>query len=140
MGWSILGCNGVTFEGIRCYKCNFFGHHAKQCPSNIRTNATQVGFCLLQNNHQFKRTWILLDTCSTHSMSNNSNQVHNISRCADSNILVISTNGGDRWFTQKVTLNIFWIKVHFNESSLANILSLKDIAKFQRGPCNHGHC
>ena len=40
----------------------------------------------------------------------------------------MSTNGGNKNFNKKVVLKLLPILVHFEEDSLATVLSLKDVA------------
>ena len=72
--------------------------------------------------------WILLDTLSAHSVSNNSNLVTRIVRCEKDDNLTASTNGGYMTFRKKARLKILTLDVFFNENSMATIISLKDVA------------
>jgi len=74
------------------------------------------------------KTWILLDTCSMHSVSNSNFFVTNIQKCGTSDILSVVTNGGPRNFGHSAMLKILPIKVHFDPTFMATILSMKDVA------------
>ena len=74
-------------------------------------------------------TWILLDTCSTVSVFMNQSLVTKIKPIPDP--MTIITNGGSETFDKLATCNFLPIEVHFNQSSLANILSLKDVANLE---------
>ena len=45
-----------------------------------------------------------------------------------SNWLTLTTNGGFQTFKQLASLNMFPLQLHYNSSSLATILSVKDVA------------
>jgi hypothetical protein len=72
--------------------------------------------------------WILLDTCSTVSVCCNPNLVQNIKPIANNDGMTIVTNGGSQYFNETADLKLLPMKVHFKEDSLANILSLSDVA------------
>ena len=74
------------------------------------------------------KNWLLLDTCSTVSVCCNPNLVKDITSCSTSDALTIITNGGSQTFKQTATLNLLPLDVHYNPDSLANILSLSDVA------------
>jgi hypothetical protein len=87
-----------------------------------------VGVQLSQNTNinVISPSWILLDTCSTASVSNNWSLVGNIRACTDNNTLVLSTNGGPVSFNEMADLKLFEMTVHFNENTMATVLSLSD--------------
>ena len=58
----------------------------------------------------------------------NKNLVENINACKDTEVTRVYTNGGHVDYTRKAKLQILPFEVFFNESSMANILSLKDVA------------
>ena len=66
----IPGNDGVLHEDITCYSCRSTGHYAGNCP-NRGVQAPQTGMSFTQNANKLESIWVLLDTCSTHSVSNN---------------------------------------------------------------------
>jgi len=54
--------------------------------------------------------------------------VRNIKKCKPYEELVIATNNGDKNFSWLAELNILPLTVHYDEGSLATILSMKDVA------------
>ena len=71
---------------------------------------------------------ILLDTCLTASVIYNMSLVSNISHCNANETLEILKNGGSQNFKNKGIFNLFNMKIHINEHSMVNTLSLKDVA------------
>jgi len=88
----------------------------------------KVGVILLQQDCGIKKTWILLDTCFTNSVSNNREMVGDIQKCDPHDTLTAHTNRRVKVFGKYATLRIMPIRTHFNKDSLAMILALKDIA------------
>ena len=74
----IPGNDGVLHGDIRCYACKIMVYYVGNIPNRNGTNLIQVGTILTQNSSQIENSWILIDTCSTHSVSNNTNMVNNI--------------------------------------------------------------
>ena len=72
--------------------------------------------------------WLLLDTCFTDSVGNNSELVSNIQDCSHNNTSTVLTNGGSQTFSKLASLKKIPIDIHFDFDFMANILSLKDIA------------
>ena len=73
--------------------------------------------------------WILFDTCSTDNVINNKSFVSNIQQCEKGNEMRIITNGGHMDVTKEAELLLFPMKVHFNEKSIANVLSFKNLSE-----------
>ena len=73
-------------------------------------------------------TWVLLDTCSTDSVMRSKALVSSIKQCETAECLTILTNGGSQFFEKIGQFKFFPLKVYFNEESMANILSMKDVA------------
>ena len=87
---------------------------------------TQVGVSMTQRSAGIKDTWVLLDTCATNSVSNNTDLVKDIVACKQHERLTVSTNGGLISFDKKSNLKLLPMKVHFNKNSMATILSFKE--------------
>jgi hypothetical protein len=69
----------------------------------------------------------LLDTCSTASVACNRDLLGTIHKCSPDDSLTIYTNGGSQHFDSKGILKMLPVTVHFNQKSMANILSMKDV-------------
>ena len=136
-GCSVVpGTDGTTID-LQCYRCQDFGHLANNCPADSPRACTDTGrrgVGLMQcsfnqgDDALIPRSWLLLDTCSTCSVINNKDLVKNLRVCNEDEILDVHTNGGIKKFKEVGTLKLFPITVHYSDSSLANILSLNDIA------------
>ena len=74
------------------------------------------------------RNWILLDTCSTTSVCCNENLEKDVRRCEKHEVLTILTNGGKQVYDQLAVMKEFSLQVHFKNDSLANIISLRELA------------
>ena len=82
----------------------------------------QVVVILTQHCADIKHTWVLIDTCSTNSVSNNTGLVKEIRMIKNPKKLNVSTNGGLKIFDKKATLELFSVTVHFNQKSMEAIL------------------
>ena len=71
----VAGRNKILHGGIRCYSCQRYGHYSDQCPNQTGVIITRVGVALAQRSARIKNTWVLLDTCATNSVSNNTDLV-----------------------------------------------------------------
>jgi hypothetical protein len=74
------------------------------------------------------KSWLLLDTCSTSSVTNNPDLVHNLRDCSKEEILTVHTNGSTKTFSQLGHLSLLPLQVHYNPDSLANIPCFDDVA------------
>ena len=117
--------NKILHKEIRCYSCQRNGHYLDQCPDQTGMNLAQVGVILTQFCLAIKHIWVLLDTCSTNSASNNTDLVKEIRTCKDHEKLTVSKNGGINGFDTNSTLIFFSMSVHSNQNSIATILSFK---------------
>ena len=125
----VPGRDGKIHARIQCHNCKELGHYANQCG---KPKIMLAHFILTQNKLDIiNRSWLLLDTCSTVSVACNPKIVNHIRECAPGGGITVVTNGGSQTFTQMATLDILPINVHFNEHSIANILSLSDVANLK---------
>ena len=124
----VAGRDGKVYSHVKCHNCNEPGHYSNQCPK-VKKNVTFVQFSLTQKKLELiNKNWILLDTCSTVSVFCNANLVNNIENCSPGEDITVITNGGSESFAQITELQLLPLRVHFNESSIANIISLSDVA------------
>ena len=116
----------------QCYRCYKWGHLSNKCPDRPNVQALQLGISLAQTgdvaDNMISKSWILLDTCSTDSVVNNLSFVTDIRDCNEQETLKIHTNGGALAFTKLGILKFLPLSVHVNESSMANILAVSDVA------------
>ena len=88
----VAGRNEILHGGVRCYSCQRHGNYSDQCPNQTDAILTQVGVALTQHIARIKNTWVLLDTCATNSVSNNTALVTDIVACKQHKRLTVSTN------------------------------------------------
>ena len=119
---AVPGHNEILHDEIRYYSFQQNSHYLDQCPNQTGTNLAHVGVILTHRCVDIKDTWVLLDTCSTNSVSNNMDLVREIITCKNYEKLTVSTNGGLEILDKKSTLQIFPMTVNFNQNSMANIL------------------
>ena len=136
---AVAGTDGRIVD-TDCYRCLQPGHIACVCPvtaadlTDVRranhknANLLQAALGFAQGEDEILHTWILLDTCSTASVAKTHSLVKNITTCSPNDVLTVHTNGGQKSFLSTAELKLFPLCVHFNADSMANILSLKDIA------------
>ena len=91
------------------------------------TGLAHFGIILNQGNEHIPSKWILLDTCSTNSVFNSSKFLKEIVVCSEDKNLTIFLNGGKQEYFLKSQMKLFPIAVNYNEESITNILSLKDL-------------
>jgi len=133
----VTGTDGRTYNDIRCYQCQAFGHYANDCPRHsatppVATTGTtllQHAFVMAQHDHAIDPNWILLDSQSTISVFNNPNMLTNIRDSGRT--LRALTNGGFQDSTQIGTFPNLG-EVWYNPHSIANILSLADVCRVRR--------
>ena len=70
---------------------------------------------------------ILLDTCSTHSVSNNPDLVTKIEQCDPDDFLTLTTNARCRTFKQHARLKFLPMSVYYEVGSIGTILAMKDV-------------
>ena len=128
----VAGLDGKKHPHIVCHACNKRGHYANCCPevpTKTKVKPQFAQFVLKQSEESYiNPNWLLLDTCSTVSAIKNPTLLTNIRPCRAGEELHIVTNGGSKSFAHVGTLKVLPLTVHYNHKSLANILSLKDVA------------
>ena len=89
-----------------------------------------VGYTLTQGSlFDIPKSWLLLDTCSTCDVSNNSDLVSSVRNCMPHETLTAYCNGGAQCYDKLADLLMLPIKVHFKKDSMATILSMKSVSK-----------
>ena len=95
-------------------------------------NLTQVRLTLAQKDNSNKdiidENWILLDTCSTVNVCRNASIITGIRTCHEDEELTIITNEGSQDYNQVSLFKYLPIPVYYNQKSLGNILSFKEVA------------
>ena len=137
----IAGNDGRLLPHISCYNCGNKGHYAGQCNEDDRRQNSErrgAGFIQLNagctfaqsgdKNAVINKDWLLLDTCSTDSVCCNLDVVESLRKCQENEVLTIVTNGGSLKYTTMGVCKLFPVPMHYNESSIANILSLHQVA------------
>ena len=76
--------------------------------------------------------WLLLDSCSTVSCMKNEAFVTSVTQRSRDDSLRVYTNGGHQDYCMTGILQILPLEVYVNPSSMANIVSLKDVYKRYR--------
>ena len=143
----VRGTDGKLIDQ-ECYICHKLGHISWYCPEagnngppqkgNKNLNCAQVTLMQRANVEldemaEKKHTiidpnWILLDTCSTVSVCCNDSLIRDIRDCEEDEHLTIVTNGGKQVYKQMGVMKSLPIQVFYKKESLANIISLRDIA------------
>jgi len=127
----VVGKDGEIKQEIEYFGCHFYGHCSGECPYARRTgaNLAHIRYILTHDGTpaDIPTPWILLDTCSTVSVSNTHKLVTNIRQCKSDEVLTAITSGGSQIYTQIAELIMFPIDVHFKKDSMATILSFKDV-------------
>ena len=91
----------------------------------------QIRHCLVQaaDFPRLDKNIIMLDSCSESSVVMNASLLHDVrDSSTDETIQVLSNGNGSVVFSQLGTLNLFPMTVYLNPSSMANILSLRDVS------------
>ncbi|GAX15524.1 hypothetical protein FisN_6Hu141 [Fistulifera solaris] len=128
----IAGNDGRTYPDILCYNCNSYGHYSGNCnePNKKETTLLSMGFVMAQQAvGHIDKAWILLDTQSSVSVFNNKDYLSNIRDSGD--VMRAITNGGHQdshLIGDFPNLGPVW----YNQDSIANILSVKDVRKVCR--------
>ena len=104
-------------------------HSTNNTPYTLR----QIGILLTQSNDDdiINPNWVLLDTFSTESVFRNKSLLSDIHKFKKENILKIITNGGSVTYDTVGKFDLFGMPVFFNEQSLVNVLSFKQVAAIE---------
>lgn len=133
----VAGTNGVTKPDVLCFKCRCYGHIATFCPQATGAPGNnQVGIygsfllnCsyLFAQMHGLPKSLILLDTCSTHTCTNNANFVDNLVCCSKENVLTMNTNGGPCVYDKRGSFKHLPLNMYYNQNSIATVLSFWEV-------------
>ena len=88
----------------------------------------QTGIMMAQREQVIPSSWILLDTCSSHSVTNSRAMMKNTRTCTAEETLTITTNAGTKTFSMIGQLKRMPLTVYLNEDSLGTILAFRDVA------------
>ena len=137
---SVAGKDG-TFYDIICYNCNTHGHISYNCSDvDKRSQENKRGYNLTQlrrltlaqkdisNKDMIDENLILLNTRSTVNVCRNASIITGIRTCHEDEELTIITNEGSQDYNQVSLFKYLPIPVYYNQKSLANILSFKEVA------------
>ena len=116
----IAGTEINTRSDVTCYNCQRPGHIHLLCPNGENIQKFQV--TLNKQEVLFPISWVLLDSGSTVISICNSDLVDNIQY--ENTTTTVHTNGGSKDYTKTASLHLLPLDVHFNSTSIANILSL----------------
>ena len=120
---AIEGTDGKTRADITCYNFQRPGHIHLFCPNGANIQTSQG--TLNQSEVLIPISSVLLDSGSTVSIICNAELVDNI-RYANVTTTV-HTNGGSKDYTQTASLHFLPLDVHFNSTSLSNIIYLSEV-------------
>lgn len=129
----VRGVDGTLVERT-CWNCQNWGHLSNNCPEaprGGRTGTTMFHRCMSQLLGDIPSTWIILDTASTLSCAHNFELVTNVRKCDPGNEITALTNGGSKHFDKEADLKLLPIKMAMNPTSMANIVSMKDVTSLQ---------
>ena len=104
---AVPGRNKILNKEIVCYSYQQNVHYSDQCPNQNGTKLAHEGVILTQLCAYIKHAWVILDTCSTNIVSNNTDLVKEIRTCKNHEKLTVLTNRGLKGFDKKSTLIFF---------------------------------
>ena len=136
----VAGTDGVVHEGKQCFRCWLYGHYSDKCPDPNSNGSTGEqpsshfhgmlnNLTLTQNKNDLEMLMhgMLLDTGATDSGVNNPNLVDDIRMLPKHKQIVVQSNGGTMRYDKDAQLKLFPIRVYYNPSSAANILSFGEL-------------
>ena len=148
----VPGVDGKLYRGVKCFRCNYFGHYPDRCgislfqeglsvqtqPEEQQDTSNSVddlslpmdGMCFHQSNvySTLEPTWVLLDSQSNCDIFNNASLLTNI-RTVPGRGLQIKSNGDGCMSTNRMGTVPGYGDVWYHERSLANILSMANVRK-----------
>jgi len=130
----VKGTDGQARSHVQCYNCGWHGHYLTKCPAPRQNRGGMYHFyCFTFNQVHLgglPLTVIILDTGSTFNSFFNRQLLENIQVC---NGIRAYSNGGSMDYSVNGSVQILpALKAYYNEDSLANILSMAEVAKFYR--------
>ena len=130
----VPGTDKRITPGVDCYNCGkpgrmSFSLNGSYCRGNRNLNILKVGYVFAQHNDKdiICKTWILVDTCSASSFSNNIELVMNVQAFDEEGVLEILMDGGSQHYVDKGTLKIITTKLHMDTKYMATILYFKGV-------------
>ena len=101
---AVPGRNKILQKEIRCDSYHKNGHYSDQYPNQTGTKLARAGVILTQSCADIKHAWVLLDTCSTNIVSNNTDLVKEIRTCKNHKKITVLRNRGLKGFDKNSTL------------------------------------
>lgn len=128
----VPGVDGTTSD-VQCYNCQQWGHIAPNCPCPHQFLMISSHFLMSRlqlsqtDDNGLPHSWLLLDTCSSNSTTNDAIHVTNITQCYVGDKMTTLTNGGQAVFDKVADLKLLPMKVYFDQNSMANVLSYHEV-------------
>ena len=129
----VPGRNRLCFPNLRCFSCNRYGHTSRFCDQMRNVQGLQMSTTFAQStsdSDMIPKSWLLLDSGSTISSVCNRNLLSNLEFCTEP--LKVHCNGGSCIYKESGTLNILPIRAYYSPKSIANVLSLAEVAASYR--------
>ena len=126
---TVKGTDGQTRAHVQCHNCGWKGHYAPKCPAPRQERSMYLNF---NQTHLggLSISTILIDTGSTFNSFFNRQLLGNIKLC---NGIWAYSNGGSMDYNECGDVSILpALTAYHNPDSLANILSMKEVAKYYR--------
>ena len=131
----VHGNNDVLHMDGMCYNCDSPGQYSGQF---ILLDICRTGTQSLRLGYNFSHTtpvqkylidsnWILIDSCSVVILVMNTSLISYINYCNTDTDIHVFTNGGHLDYKYSGIMDLFPLKVFYNQYSIANILKLVDV-------------